>query len=189
MNVNTVNFGDIIKEISHGLMAESYISDNEFTKPCEYLRLVDIDDGVIAANCIEIVYDSKRFEKYAIKDGDVILSTTDKNFKVVCAGDMGDRKLLVSPTLIRIGLDKEKADPYYIAAYLSSAEGKAMLDGCRSGKVVRILHTKGLKECEIPLPTMEEQREIGEKYRHRLHEIRRLKADIEGLYEDIEMMR
>ena len=37
MNVNTVNFGDIIKEISHGLMAESYISDNEFTKPCEYL--------------------------------------------------------------------------------------------------------------------------------------------------------
>ena len=103
MNVNTVNFGDIIKEISHGLMAESYISDNEFTKPCEYLRLVDIDDGVIAENCIEIVYDSKRFEKYAIKDGDVILSTTDKNFKVVCAGDMGDRKLLVSPTLIRIG--------------------------------------------------------------------------------------
>ena len=167
MNVNTVNFGDIIKEISHGLMAESYISDNEFTKPCEYLRLVDIDDGVIAENCIEIVYDSKRFEKYAIKDGDVILSTTDKNFKVVC----------------------EKADPYYIAAYLSSAEGKAMLDGCRSGKVLRILHTKGLKECEIPLPTMEEQREIGEKYRHRLHEIRRLKADIEGLYEDIEMMR
>ena len=166
MNVNTVNFGDIIKEISHGLMAESYISDNEFTKPCEYLRLVDIDDGVIAENCIEIVYDSKRFEKYAIKDGDVILSTTDKNFKVVCAGDMGDRKLLVSPTLIRIGLD-----------------------GCRSGKVLRILHTKGLKECEIPLPTMEEQREIGEKYRHRLHEIRRLKADIEGLYEDIEMMR
>ena len=164
MNVNTVNFGDIIKEISHGLMAESYISDNEFTKPCEYLRLVDIDDGVIAENCIEIVYDSKRFEKYAIKDGDVILSTTDKNFK-------------------------EKADPYYIAAYLSSAEGKAMLDGCRSGKVLRILHTKGLKECEIPLPTMEEQREIGEKYRHRLHEIRRLKADIEGLYEDIEMMR
>ena len=67
-------------------MAESYISDNEFTKPCEYLRLVDIDDGVIAENCIEIVYDSKRFEKYAIKDGDVILSTTDKNFKVVCAG-------------------------------------------------------------------------------------------------------
>ena len=60
MNVNTVNFGDIIKEISHGLMAESYISDNEFTKPCEYLRLVDIDDGVIAENCIEIVYDSKR---------------------------------------------------------------------------------------------------------------------------------
>lgn len=52
MNVNTVNFGDIIKEISHGLMAESYISDNEFTKPCEYLRLVDIDDGVIAENCI-----------------------------------------------------------------------------------------------------------------------------------------
>ena len=49
----------------------------------------------------------------------------------------GDRKLLVSPTLIRIGLDKEKADPYYIAAYLSSAEGKAMLDGCRSGKVLR----------------------------------------------------
>ena len=179
MNVNTVNFGDIIKEISHGLMAESYISDNEFTKPCEYLRLVDI----------EIVYDSNRFEKYAIKDGDVILSTTDKNFKVICAGDMGDRKLLVSPTLIRIGLDKEKADPYYIAAYLSSAEGKAMLDGCRSGKVVRILHTKGLKECEIPLPTMEEQREIGEKYRHRLHEIRRLKSEIEGLYEDIEMMR
>lgn len=50
-----------LKEISHGLMAESYISDNEFTKPCEYLRLVDIDDGVIAENCIEIVYDSKRF--------------------------------------------------------------------------------------------------------------------------------
>ena len=95
MNVNTVNFGDIIKEISHGLMAESYISDNEFTKPCEYLRLVDIDDGVIEENCIEIVYDSKRFEKYAIKDGDVILSTTDKNFKVICVGDMGDRKLLV----------------------------------------------------------------------------------------------
>ena len=64
-----------------------------------------------------------------------------------------------------------------------------MLDGCRSGKVLRVLHTKGLKECKIPLPTMEEQREIGEKYRHRLHEIRRLKADIEGLYEDIEMMR
>jgi len=36
---------------------------------------------------------------------------------------------------------------------------------------------------------MEEQREIGERYRHRLHEIRRLKDEIEGLYEDIEMMR
>ena len=126
MNVNTVNFGDIIKEISHGLMAESYISDNEFTKPCEYLRLVDIDDGVIAENCIEIVYDSKRFEKYAIKDGDVILSTTDKNFKVVCAGDMGDRKLLVSPTLIRIGLDKEKADPYYCGlSFIGRGKGYA----------------------------------------------------------------
>ena len=125
MNVNTVKFGDIIKEISHGLMAESYISDNEFTKPCEYLRLADINDGVIAENCIEIVYDSKRCEKYAIKDGDVILSTTDKNFKVVCAGDMGDRKLLVSPTLIRIGLDKEKADPYYITSFVSRGKGYA----------------------------------------------------------------
>ena len=56
----------------------------------------------------------------------------------------GGQKASVSPTLIRIGLDKEKADPYYIAAYLSSAEGKAMIDGCRSGKVVRILHTKGV---------------------------------------------
>ena len=64
-----------------------------------------------------------------------------------------------------------------------------MLDGWRSVKVVWILDTKGLNECELPLATMEEQREIGEKYRHRLHEIRRLKADIEGLYEDIEMMR
>lgn len=189
MNVNTVKFGDIIKEISRGLMAESYISDNEFTKPCEYLRLVDINDGIIADNCIEIVYDSKRCEKFAIKDGDIILSTTDRNFKVVCAGDMGDRKLLVSPTLIRIGLDKEKADPYYIAAYLSSEEGKARLDSFRSGKVLRVLHTKGLKECEIPLPSMDKQKEIGEKYRHRLHEIRRLKSEIEGLYEDIEMMR
>lgn len=58
---------------------------------------MDIDDGVIAENCIEIVYDSKRFEKYAIKDGDVILSTTDKNFKVICAGDMGTESFLFHP--------------------------------------------------------------------------------------------
>lgn len=189
MNVNTVKLGDIIKEIRHGLIPDKYIADNEFARPCEYLRLSDINDGIIAENCIELVYDSKRFKEYVIKDGDVILSASDKNFKVVCAEYLGDRKLLISSTLIRIEFDREKADPYYITAFLSSAEGKDRLDECRSGKVIRLLHTKDLKECEIQLPPMEEQKEIGEKYRHHLEKIRQLKADIDGLYKDIELMR
>ena len=189
MNVNTVDFADIIKEMRRGQFAERYVSGGENDKPCEYLRLADIGDGVIAENCVEIVFDSRRFKNYQIKNGDIVLSQAERNYKVVCAENMDNRTLVVSANLIRIELDTDKADPYYIAAYLSSEEGRKNLSGYYKGKILKLINIKELKECRIPLPPMEEQKKTGEKYRHHLERIRALKAEIDGLYEDIQLLR
>jgi len=72
-------------------------------------------------------------------------------------------------------LDEEKADPYYIAAFLSSDLGIASLKSITVGATIPNIGVGQLEKLLIPLPPLERQQEISERYQKAKDELVLLK--------------
>lgn len=59
---------------------------------------------------------------------------------------------------------KDKVNPYYVSHYLNSGYGILQLNSILVGSTIKHINVKDLKNFEIPLPSLEEQRKISETF-------------------------
>lgn len=74
-----------------------------------------------------------------------------------------------------IELDKERANPYFVKSYLESQKGLNVLLGVAVGAVISNISVDGLKKIIIPLPSLEKQNELAEKYLIKMDEVKMLR--------------
>ena len=179
---NGVTFESVIKRISRGApctarQLDEMVSDN--ITNMQYLMLANIQDGMIDDKLPYLSYIDPKYEKYCLKNNTLILSKNGFPYKVAVASVKEDQRILANGNLYIIELDEEKANPYYIKAFFDSEQGHAVLKSITVGATIPNIGVDKLKKVEIPLPTMDEQKRIAQKYQATLDEISVIKLRLE----------
>lgn len=180
--VEGVAFETVIKNINRGAHCTAEQLDEMSTQEetnIHFLRTSDLQDGMIVGQLQSLSYIKENFEKYCIKNNSLVISKVGFPYKVVVASVADGEKLLANANLYVVELDTEKADPYYLKAFFESEEGQSRFRGITVGATIPSIGVKDLKAMSIPLPSMEEQRKIGQQCRDVLDEIAQLKEQLE----------
>ena len=78
-----------------------------------------------------------------------------------------------------IELDESRIDPYYLAAYFESEQGMASLRRISVGTAMPNISVGQLMSLLIPVPSIEQQRAVSERYKAIKDEIELLRIKME----------
>lgn len=175
---NLATFDSVIKNITRGagIKADELdkITTNEVTNK-NYLMLGNIHDGIIDEELPYLSVIEKNLEKYCLKRNNLILSKNGYPFKIAVATPKEGQQILANGNLYIIEINEEKANPYYLKAFFESEQGIAALKSIVVGSTIPNIGVESLKALKIPLPSLEEQNKIAEKYQATQDEIKVLK--------------
>ena len=179
---NGVLFESIIKSITRGApctasQLDELVSDSATNM--QYLMLGNIQNGMIDDKLPYISSIEPKYEKYCLKNNSLILSKNGYPYKIAIANVKEEQKILANGNLYIIELDEAKTNPYYIKSFLESEYGNAALKEITVGATIPNIGVDKLKKIVIPLPSMEEQNRIAQKYKETLDEIAILKSKLE----------
>lgn len=178
-----VPFESVISSITRGAQCtasqlDEMVSDVE--TDTQYLMLGNIQNGIIDNKLPYLRAIDSKYDKYCLKTGNIILSKNSYPFKVAVAEVADGRKILANGNLYIISVNEEKANPYYIKAFLDSEQGQTILKGISVGASLPNIGVDKLKKIMIPLPTLEEQNHIAQKYLDALNDLTQIKAQLEA---------
>ena len=130
----------------------------------EILTISDIDNGIISTNLKKVSVDDNRFERYLVKENDIIITSKGTRIKIAVVSNIGDRKIVANGNLIVLRIDTKKLNPFYLASYLNSSNGQATLNQIQTGSVIISINPSSLVEINISTFDIETQNEIAKKY-------------------------
>ena len=179
---NGVPFESVIKSISRGApctasQLDEMVSDS--VTNMQYLMLANIQNGMIDDKLPYLSYIDPKYERYCLKNNTLILSKNGYPYKVAVASVQEGQRILANGNLYIIELDETKANSYFIKAFFDSEQGHAVLKSITVGATIPNIGVDKLKKVEIPLPSMEEQERIAQKYQAALDEITVIKLRLE----------
>lgn len=175
-------FESVIKRISRGApctasQLDEMVSENPTNM--QYLMLANIQNGMIDDKLPYLSYIDPKYEKYCLKNNSLILSKNGYPYKAAVAQVKEGQQILANGNLYMIELDESKIDPYYLKAFFESEKGNAVLKSITVGASIPNIGVDKLKKVEIPIPPMEEQKLIAEKYQATLVEIADIKLQLD----------
>lgn len=179
---NAVEFGNIMKSVTRGATISATELDRlESNTPTnfQYLMLSNVQNGMIDSELPYLKDIERKFLPYCIKDGDLIVSKMGRPFKVAVAKVAPGKTLLGNGSLFIIEVDKAKADPYYLQAFFESERGTAMLQRFCLASVMPSISLGRLKEIKIPLPSLDEQKKIADRFRAKIDEVALYRVKLE----------
>ena len=179
---NGVPFESVIKNITRGapLTASQLdqMSSNKITN-IQYLMLNNIQNGLICNNLPYLTSIESKYEKYCLKNNNLIISKIGFPYKVAVANIEDGHTILANGNLYIIELDETKVKPYFLKAFFESEKGISVLNNITVGASIPSIGIDNLKRIIIPLPSMEEQEQISLKYQATLDEISILNIRLE----------
>ena len=93
------------------------------------------------------------------------------SFKSAVAQLPEGRKLIANGNLFVNEIDEKKANPYYIQAFFASDAGIALFKIIYTGAVIPSISMDKFKKMIIPLPSLEKQKQIANRYAATLDEV------------------
>ena len=166
---NGVELNTVAKSITRGAQIKADdLESLKSHKPTNYrfLALSNIADGVISFGEEQYLTEiPSNMNKFLVKNNSIILTRTGMpEFRSAVAQVSADTEILATGNFFIIELDEKKADPFYLQAFLASETGTALLKSICSGSNLLMISIDKLNKMVIPLPPIEEQKEIGCKY-------------------------
>lgn len=179
---NGVRFKDLINSVTRGApltanRLDEMTSSNETNY--QYLQIKDINQGIINNNLPYINITDNKFDKYCIENGNLILSKIGTYFKVAVADFDRDTNVIGCGNLYIIKVNEDKVLPNYLKAFFESNIGASYLKNIARGGVIPSITVKELNEIQIPLPSLEKQKELVEEYLAIEDEIKVLRMRLE----------
>lgn len=181
---NGVELGTIVKNITRGVQLKADdLNDRKSSEPTpyKYLMLSNINDGIISFDEEQYLKDiPANLTKFRVKNNSIVLTRTGlPTFKSAVAQVADGTELVATGNFFVIEVDETKADPYYIQSFFSSESGIALFRSICSGSGLPTISLDKLKKMTIPLPSLETQDAIGNKYAATMDEIVLLKRKLE----------
>ena len=177
--INPCTLGNVSRNIFRGYQINAkeldQISIENEEEDSEY-RIINISDiraegfvsRVLKAVRIE---DTRKFNKYCVKDGDIIITAKNTTIKSAIYRSHGNYKAILTGNLIAIRVNETKLNPYYLKAFLDSQQGESVIKSIQTGTSIITLNPNSLKEMKISLLDMSLQSEIAEEYMKNLNYI------------------
>lgn len=179
-----VAIANIVKSITRG--AQLRASDLDENKSAEhtnyrYIMLSNINDGDIYFTDNQYLKDIQtNLKKFCVRNNSIVLTKTGSpDFKSAVVQVAEGMEILATGNMFILEIDETKANPYYVQALFDSELGRALFKSIYVGSAIPTIPLEKLRKLEIPLPSLEEQNIIGEKYKEELGRIADLKEKLE----------
>jgi restriction endonuclease S subunit len=152
---------NLIATVSTGVYAKPTISgDAVYLQSSMYNEFGEVNPTVEP----NVILD-KSTSRHLLKEGDVLMVAKGaKNLAMVYDSKIG--KAIASSTFLILRLMKKESlyyfqtDPAYVAWYLNHPSTQAILKAQAKGSSIQSISKKSLEELEIPIPSLERQRQI-----------------------------
>lgn len=176
--INPIPLNQVSKTIFRGYQIKASELDELVTDDAEgtKYRVVNISD-IHAEGFVDkkltpiIVNDEKKFEKYCLEDGDIIITAKNSTVKTAVYRQYGDTKAILTGNLIAIRLNKEIVLPYYLKTFLDSKVGQAEIKSIQTGTTIISITPNNLKEINISFLPLSEQRKLADMFKEKTEEI------------------
>ncbi len=186
---NPVRLGDLILDVRRGTTLKAAELDelaSDRPTGISFLRLSDISDGYMEPGTQSIRELDPKLGKARLTSGDLLISKNGAPFKIAVAEVPEGRTIVANGNLYIISLDTKRVDPYYVAAYLASRQGKAALGRQTVGTSIPNLPLRNLREIMIPLPGMMAQQRVANRYKEAIRRVRGTKHNLEVARRSVE---
>ncbi len=188
---NGVSFETVIKKITRGAQLKAVQLDelaSDTPTDYQYLMLADIQNGQIRDTLSYITSIEDNLKKYCIKNNSLILSKSGSPIKTAIATVSEGTSILANGNLYVIELDETRINPYFLKAFLDSDIGSILLKSISVGSVIPSIPVEAVRKMIIPLPDLETQNEIANKYLEITREIKSLRSEIAKAEERLTMV-
>lgn len=175
--INPCQLGNVTRNIFRGYQINAkeldQISIDNEEKDSEY-RIINISDirseGFVSRELKAVrIEDTRKFNKYCVKDGDIIITAKNTTIKSAIYRSHGNYKAILTGNLIAIRVNETKLNPYYLKAFLDSQQGESVIKSIQTGTSIITLNPNSLKEMKISLLDMSLQVQIAEEYMKNLN--------------------
>lgn len=109
------------------------------------------------------VDDDRKFRNYFLEDGDLLLASRGTVLKCAVFKEQSI-KCIASSNITVIRPNKNVLSAEYLKVFFDSKPGSIALDALKQGEIIVAISYQELKNLKIPLPTLEEQKKISEKF-------------------------
>ena len=156
-----------------------------------YLSVSSVTDGRVGADLPYITSLDKGYERSCLQQGDLVLTKIGGPIRAAVAEVPEGQTIVATGNLYVVRPDASRIDPYFLAAFLASDDGRELVDSLTTGSAIRTLPLRDLRGLEVPVPPMEAQRRVAARYQAALDEIEvcksrleRARAAAEGAYDE-----
>mgnify|MGYP002533462795 CR=1 FL=1 len=183
-----VKNGEVLGDLAEVFTGSQYTSrnfeDSFANEPTGYRILMssDIENGVVDWKKLQsIKYEDTKFDKFAVKKGDVVVTSKSSKVKTVVVDIEPKEKILVTGGMIIVRPDATRLNPTYLKMFLDSSLGQASLKQIQKGATIITINSKDLATILVPMIDIEKQNEKADDYNLKLTTILGYKKEIERL--------
>lgn len=178
-----VAIANIVKSITRGAqLRASDLDENRASEPTpyRYIMISNISDGDVFFTDNQYLRDIQpNLKKFCVRNNSIVLTKTGSpDFKSAVVQVAEGMEILATGNMFILEIDETKANPYYVQALFDSELGRALFKSIYVGSAIPTIPLEKLRKLEIPLPLLEEQNIIGEKYKEELERIAELKEKL-----------
>ena len=185
---NPKKLNDVCKEIYRGYQVSSneinqYSINFDGSEEYQIVNITNINDGVIDSNLTKIYLDTDKLNKYVLHNKDLLVTSKGTISKFAVVELKKDEKLVPSGNFTILRLDKNIINPYYLKIFFESNKGKSIINSIKSGGVLPAINLSQLKTINIPVPPLEEQIKVVNRYLAKTDVIKIVKDKLRKLEE------
>ena len=142
----------------------------------------DIENGIVQwENLHSIIMNDKKFDKFSVKYGDVIVTSKSSKVKTVVVDIVPKEKILVTGGMLIVRPKNEKINPTYLKMFFDSKTGQAAFKSVQKGSIIVTITASGLASIEVPMISIEKQNIKAGKYNEKLSTLAAYKKEIERI--------
>ena len=157
---SVVSIGDVVHTAQYGI-SESLSEEGQYP----IFRMNNIENGYMVNEPLKYIdLDDDEFEKYRVEERDILFNRTNS---LELVGKTGIYELdgdhVFASYLVRLQTN-DRADSYYLNYYMNSFEAQnRMRDFATKGVSQANINANSIQQVQLPLPPIEEQKEIANR--------------------------
>lgn len=183
---NPVKLSELVEDIFRGTQIQADILKKYATNDIDkgVYKIVssgDIVDGTFDINSLEKIKIQKNYDRYLLRDNDLLISCKSTKVKTAIVEIKDDEKIIPSGSIIVVRCKKDILSPIYLKMFLDSTVGKKLLASIQTGTTIISINPKALESINIACIPIDKQLELSTNYLSILDMLRLEKKKIEKL--------